>query len=211
MGPCRGRALACSMNWLERMGDPEVYSALNTENKTLPCLLRCNRQSETVTVTSGIYPNEMTFHSRKDICLALQKVARICTDIFRKRVFRLGLNKSNLTCKDILKANNTLGFCDEKDLPRTSVIESNPNLKNFLFSYAQKNFAIVNILIRDPFYTRIIRDEEISLVTFLGDTGGLLGLFMGVSLISFFEVFYFCLDVAIAKMYKKFASSPRAK
>jgi hypothetical protein len=193
------------------MGDPEVYSAQNTDNETLPCLIRCNRQSETVTVTSGLFPNEMTFQYRKDICLVLQKVARICTDKFRNRVVRLGLNKSNLTCKDILNANNTLGFCNENDLPHMSIIESYPNLTNFLFKYAQKNFAKVNILIRDSFYTRIIRDEEISLVTFLGDTGGLLGLFLGVSLISFFEVFYFCLDVAIVKMYKSFALTSRSR
>ena len=85
------------------------------------------------------------------------------------------------------------------------------NLIDFLYNYARENFAVVSIQIRDPFYTRILRDEEIPFVTFLGDAGGLMGLFMGVSLISFFEIFYFFSNIVIVKMHKAFALGPRSK
>jgi hypothetical protein len=209
LGPCRGKELGCAMYILDSMGDPDVYSAQNIDNKTLPCLLNCKRQSRSVTVTSALYPNRLTFQYRKDICLALRKVARICNDTFRQQVFTVGTRKGNVTCEQIVVANKTLGICDEDYYPDPTQMEQ--SLITFLFTYARENFAVVSIQIRDPFYTRILRDEEISLITFLGDAGGLMGLFMGVSLISFFEIFYFCFNIVAVKVHKAFALGPRSK
>jgi hypothetical protein len=209
LGPCRGKDLGCSMYWLERMGDPEVYSAQNIDNETLPCLLNCDRQSKSLTVTSGLYPNRLTFRYRRDICLALRKVAMICNETFRRQVFSEGIGKKNITCEQILIVNNITGICNDDYYPDSSLMGE--KMINFLYTYAQENFAVVSIQIRDPFYTRILRDEEISLVTFLGDAGGLMGLFMGVSLISFFEVFYFFFNFIAIKVYKALALGPKSK
>ena len=82
-----------------------------------------------------------------------------------------------------MKANNTLDMCNENDfLNNNPKIIDEQKLMKFLISYSKDNFAVAKIFIRDSFYTKIVRDEEIALVTFLGDTGGLLGLFLGVSL-----------------------------
>jgi hypothetical protein len=102
-----------------------------------------------------------------------------------------------------MKANNTLDICNENDLPNNNPkIFDEQKLMKFLISYSKDNFAVAKIFIRDSFYTKIVRDEEISLVTFLGDTGGLLGLFLGVSLISFLEIFYHCFNNVITIMQK---------
>jgi hypothetical protein len=102
-----------------------------------------------------------------------------------------------------MKANNTLDICNENDLPNNNPkIFDDQKLMKFLIQYSKDNFAVAKIFIRDSFYTKIVRDEEISLVTFLGDTGGLLGLFLGVSLISFLEIFYHCFNYCITGMQK---------
>jgi hypothetical protein len=101
-----------------------------------------------------------------------------------------------------MNANNTLPICNGEDLPLNATYQQKRKLMNFLIHYAKRNFAVARIMIRDSFYTRIVRDEEISFVNFLGDTGGLLGLFLGVSLISFFEIFYHCFNFTLTKILK---------
>jgi hypothetical protein len=188
----------------------DLYTAQTINNQTRPCLLRCNRQSETVTVTSAKYPTKATFNSQRDICLALQKVARVCSKRFRREVFE-GSLEYNISCDQILLANGSIDFCNENDLPLFNHSEQNKMLSDFLFSYAKNNFAVVSVLIRDPFYTSILRDEEISLSTYLGNAGGLLGLFLGVSLVSLFEIFYQLFDFAFVNFYFVFFKSPYAK
>ena len=65
-------------------------------------------------------------------------------------------------------------------------------LREELFLYAKKNMALVNVYIKDPVVTRIKRDQKIPLIGFVANTGGLLGLCMGFSLVSAFEIVYHC-------------------
>lgn len=50
--------------------------------------------------------------------------------------------------------------------------------------------ALVNIYIKDPVVTRLKRDQKIPIIGFVANTGGLLGLCMGFSLVSAFEIIY---------------------
>ena len=59
-----------------------------------------------------------------------------------------------------------------------------------IFQYAKKNLAVVNVYIKDPVVTRIKRDQKIPIIAFVANTGGLLGLCMGFSLVSVFEILY---------------------
>ena len=60
--------------------------------------------------------------------------------------------------------------------------------------------ALVNVYIKDPVVTRIKRDQKIPIISFVANTGGLLGLCMGFSLISAFEVIFHVL-ISIKKVY----------
>ena len=54
-----------------------------------------------------------------------------------------------------------------------------------IFKYARENVAILRTLsMKDPYYTSITKDEKI------GNTGGLLGLSIGLSAVSIFEMFF---------------------
>lgn len=46
---------------------------------------------------------------------------------------------------------------------------------------------------QDPVVTRIKRDQKIPIIGFVANTGGLLGLCMGFSLVSAFEIVYHCM------------------
>ena len=73
-------------------------------------------------------------------------------------------------------------------------------IKDEMFRYAKQNMALVNVYIKDPVVTRIKRDQKIPIIGFVANTGGLLGLCMGFSLISAFEIIFHCM-ISIRKMY----------
>ena len=64
-------------------------------------------------------------------------------------------------------------------------------LQEEVFRYAKRNMALVNVYIKDPVVTRIKRDQKITVIGFVANTGGLLGLCMGFSLLSLAEFVYF--------------------
>ena len=50
---------------------------------------------------------------------------------------------------------------------------------------------MVNIYIKEPVVTNIWRDQKTPIINFIAYTGGLLGLCMGFSLVSLFEILYY--------------------
>ncbi|XP_058451931.1 pickpocket protein 28 [Malaya genurostris] len=58
-------------------------------------------------------------------------------------------------------------------------------------SYARKNIALVYIFFSETYFRSLIKGELVGFTDFLSNVGGLLGLFMGFSLISLAEVIYF--------------------
>ena len=49
---------------------------------------------------------------------------------------------------------------------------------------------MVNVYIKDPAVTQIIRDQKVPLIWFVANIGGILGLTMGMSLVTFFEIMH---------------------
>ena len=66
-------------------------------------------------------------------------------------------------------------------------------MEDLLYFYAKNNLVLVNIYIKDPVVTKIWRDEKTPVIHFVAYTGGLLGLCMGFSLVSLFEIIYYSL------------------
>ena len=64
---------------------------------------------------------------------------------------------------------------------------------------SQENMAVLYIFIKDPYYTLIMSDEKMSPIFFVANAAGLLGLCIGPSIVTFFEVFYHCFDYCFTK------------
>lgn len=188
----RNTGLTCSDKWLEKIGDDELSHALDTNNQLHKCLPRCERQSESATFSLTSFPVKSTFYEHQDFCLALSKVTNICKNPIKSKLFEASPDQEGVSCNDILNANK---LCNENFNPNATVIQNNSKMSRFLFQYAKNNFAVLRVFIKDPYYTLIKCDEQISLISFLGNTGGLLSLCLGLSLISIFEIFYHLINV----------------
>jgi hypothetical protein len=187
---------------LGKLGDQEQNHASDMENKKRLCLPSCEHQTMATTFTTSIFPVKATFKYSSYFCLALFKVARICQDPLNAKIFEASLNENDLTCKDILFANNTIKICSESGEPVVQVLNENPTITKFIYEYARNNFVVLQVYISDPYYTLFKRDEQISYITFISNTGGLLGLCMGMSFISIFEIVYHFFNIFWSKSQK---------
>ena len=203
---CQGRLLNCALNLVNQMGsneNPVMTNAHNTDQKLLKCEQRCEYQFEAVLSSSSSWPSGMFFY-RTDYCYVMQKIVlRICNDSVRREVFEKA-HAANITCAEINKVYFNLKLCLTSDYPNYTLVVS-PEVKkvsDFLYEYAKTNFAILKIFINYPFYTKMTRDEDTSLLSFIANAGGLLGLCLGLSFVSIFEIFYFCFDAFMVKVKK---------
>ena len=84
--------------------------------------------------------------------------------------------------------------------------EPNETLVKELHQYGRQNLALIHVMVQSPYVTKIKRDVAMPFITFIANSGGLLGLCIGFSFISAIEIFFwiccFC-NIGIKKMYKK--------
>ena len=169
------------------------------ESNATRCLQRCDTQTDSLVLTSTQFPSRTSFQSSRTVCYTFEKIVRICKgDKFRSAL--LELHYSNFKCSDIEQINYNSTFCSEEFVPNYVMIARNPKLLDFLLQYAQENIGRLTIYIKEPFYSQIKRDEQTSIISFIGNVGGLLGLCLGLSMISIFEIIYFCLKLLITKL-----------
>ena len=105
---------------------------------------------------------------------------------------------------DILFSTNTIyynihifpRFCpnDEWTLPKSfNCSNSACPVVEAILDYAKDNLVMFNIFIKDPYAKRFMKDEKITKTAYIANSGGLLGLCMGFSLVSAAEILYHCL------------------
>ena len=132
-----------------------LTAAHNNQGVLLPCLQRCELQTETVLFTSARYPAKQVFPARQDYCYALRKVASICGDINRRSSFEASLDETPLVdCDYILRMNATVELCSISFVPNSTEILAHKSLTKFLYQYARENLIVLKIFIKDPFYTK---------------------------------------------------------
>ena len=84
--------------------------------------------------------------------------------------------------------------------------EPNETLVKELHQYGRQNLALIHVMVQSPYVTKIKRDVAMPFITFVANSGGLLGLCIGFSFISAVEILFwiccFC-NIGIKKMCKK--------
>ena len=75
-----------------------------------------------------------------------------------------------------------------------------------MHQYGRQNLALIHVMVQSPYVTKIKRDVAMSFVTFVANSGGLLGLCIGFSFISAVELLYWicCIcNIGIKKLLNK--------
>ena len=135
----------------------------------------------------------LSLFQREEFCKVFEKLLQSCNGDRRESLdeYRPSLcptilaGAANWTCEDVAcgKTNMSSEFIN-------SILDE-------VATYTKENMAIVNVFIRDPYVKKYLTEEKITEISFVGNFGGLLGLFIRFSFISGFEVIYFVLVVGL--------------
>jgi hypothetical protein len=193
--------LACSNAWISKLGNDDLREATDVHNNSRTCLPSCEYQTVTTSITSATFPFEANFHETKLFCYTLLKLALICQNSLTAAILENSVEENEITCNEILKAWQINKLCTENQQSIWKAVKENPRVEKFIYKYAVENFAVLRVLIRDPYYTLIIQDQEISYITYIGNVGGILGLSIGLSFISIFEIVYCLVNIVFQKFF----------
>ena len=163
---------------------------------TKRCLPSCDTDEIQITTSFSSYPNFAMFLERPEVCLIMKKLFRICTtesyqakkESFEKVYGFNGVNGS--ICDELHQAYEEDKMCNRKKNLKELDKYKHEKLIRFLFKYAQENLAYIRVGMKDHFYTKVKRDLEITRLDFFNAVGGMLGLCLGLSIISVFEVLF---------------------
>ena len=195
---CYGKAKACELEKLWAVMDrPLEVQSVGVDGKRRKCLPECQRQVSTLQLTSQSFPTWHNFKQRKTPCLTLKKINEICQQDHKAAIFEKTYNDI-LECHDVKKAHSS-GICNK--MGYFDVTQNQTKLLKGLFRYSRDNLAHLKIYIKDPFYTLTINEVQISIGSFIGNLGGLLGMLLGLSAFGAFElvVFLFHLFMTILR------------
>ena len=180
-----------------------------THNITKPevpkkCLPACQTQENAIMISAAQFPPDNEFFNQKSFCFAASHILQAsCRNVHKKHFLA---KKFPNICTVLTNYKHIFGngtTC--KDWPENfySIYQGkNEMLEKELTNYAKDNLIYLRYFIQSPFITTIIRDRAMSLTDFVANTGGLFGLFLGFSFISFFEILYWCLKCIVAAYQK---------
>lgn len=193
---CRGSSLQCAKEVL-RNNSKVITTRENTE---MECMDSCTRIEYESDYSSALYPNQNTFFNRMDVCFVLKKVAKVCqTNSYAILQNMKEWAQVEIECEEVLKAHVDEGICLNSTHVSKSQRDMHKDLFKGLFYYARDNIIHLKVYFKDPYYTIITRDVGTTLISFIGNVGGLLGLCLGLSFLSVFEIIYHFVNACFIK------------
>lgn len=157
----------------------KIYSKKN-------CEMECTLKMMETECGCTLYYMPRTFNDGSVIC------NRKKASCYEKVLFNIAHSDTNYSC-------NCLPACFEINYDRelsssklgTGAFITSETIPSGDVNYIQGNIAIIHIFFNDNAYGGYTKSELIGFTEFLSNTGGLLGLFMGFSVISIIEIIYF--------------------
>ena len=207
---CTGEGLYCANTRMKSLGlgkmpkenDVVMPEALESPDMIgniskpypLKCIPACKVQENNNQISSAPYPHRGNFFYQKEFCDAASHILQVsCQDNNRK--FFLDKNQPNL-CLELEKFKEYFGNTSSCEYwPRDYFKNNdapNENLVRELYHYGRDNLAMVHVLVQSPYITKMKRDVAMTFTSYIANTGGLLGLCLGFSLITGFELVFWC-------------------
>ena len=201
---CTGKSIVCMYDLIADIGGGNqssyvIGAAESDETARRPCYSRCNYQEHFLQISSTRFPQRNTYYFHRSFCSVADRLRQgPCRDE-RKRFF-VDLHHPGL-CDQLAERAYLLGTCAtwpkeflfSKAKPRFGMSDGDREFVAAIQAYAGENLAHVRVLFRAPYVQSIKRDLEMTFTGFVANTGGLLGLCMGFSFVSFFELIYHCI------------------
>ena len=201
---CTGKKLQCAKETAASIGSEErdeTKSRLEKiGNVSRPVLIKCLPLCEMQYIESeksfAKYPQPHLFFYEPIFC---EVGSHIWQNSCQNEDRRFFLDKSYPELCSSLKTFSEFfdknGSCKEEDWPRNFMQKHGKpdiTLSKAMYQYASENLAFVHVFIQSPYVTKIQRDVAMTMISYIANMGGLLGLCLGFSLISLIEILFWC-------------------
>ena len=184
------------------MDTPEIINeTLNRPEKKI-CLPACKMQENKAEMSSVQYPPIEGFFIQPEFCHVASHILQVSCANSSRRYF---LEKKNPNICNVLSDFEDYFGEDHDNCDSWPAVwfennsQENQSLTDEVTKYGRENLALVHIFFQSPYITKMKRDLEITLTDFIANTGGLLGLYLGFSFVSLFEIFYWCCNCLTVK------------
>ena len=160
----------------------------------MKCIPGCKVQTNAIEMSFAPYPQREIFFHKKTFCNLASHIRQVtCQNENRK--FFIDKKQPNL-CSILNEFDDYFGSSSScQEWPGNffqNYDDVNVTLEDEMYEYGRQNLALVHVVMQSPYVTKIKRDVAMTFTTYVANTGGLLGLCLGFSLISTFELFFWC-------------------
>ncbi|EDV55604.1 pickpocket protein 28 [Drosophila erecta] len=167
-----------------------IYTRLNCENECLAAFLY-----ETCSCIPFDHP---LIYSNASIC---SMVDMSCVRRAQRASNRPGWAKCRQKCLPSCFDINYLASGFSFPLASNDFQLANPLVESFNKSYLSENIAVINVYYRESVYYGNTKNAYVGLTEFLSNVGGVMGLFMGFSVISLAEILYFLILKPLVELF----------
>jgi len=185
---CAGTSLFCMNKILSKIGS---HTHVNDKNGVLKqCYSPCTDQTNAMAVTTSVFPNLNTFRLGPEFCILFRKLISTCKTHKRATLSErypdlcqiIEVNAKNVCQKNsnehgsgnLFPANFNESIPLEYFAPN-QIIDVSDELTKIVYRYARENLALVNVYIKDPSVTQVVRDQKVPVIWFVANIGGILG------------------------------------
>ena len=76
------------------------------------------------------------------------------------------------------------------------------SVEDSVLNYAKSNLVMLHVFIKEPYVKRYVKEEKMPIISYIANIGGLLGLWLGFSIITGVEMLYHVLNSIISIIIK---------
>ena len=198
---CVGPDVACLKEVNSELGKyNEVVDTLT--NTTKKCIAACEATSFSDTmISTSSYPSGGSFMFTKESCILAKKLISTCEDERRVSLQEWYPN----ICNQIEYLKRTNSFCIDNEWRQASLKNKSDfdftEFSSTLTKYAKENIAFVKIYLREPFAEVLKVSVKTTVLDYIANIGGLMGVCMGFSLVTLAEILYHVIDGIWAKYF----------
>lgn len=149
------------------------------------------RASEVLVMFSKKATNFSVPFQSSDFCLVLKKIQQSCAG---DRIESLNEWDDDI-CPNIQSSESLDCKSIQRNEAKNVSIDDLKKIRYSVAKYAKRNMAKINVFIGDSYVQKFLTEEKITEISFVGNIGGLLGLFVGFSFISAVEFLYYLIVV----------------
>ena len=205
---CSGEGLFCAQHKIKQLTSLHKNMEVDNTSKLnntigniarpskVNCLPACQVQDNAIETSYIEYPSIKPFFYQDSFCYTAIHILHVTCKDEDRRYF---LHQDYPFLCDILEYDKSIfgknSSCQNWPSTYFSEHESiNKTLEQAMYLYGRENLALLHVFIQSPQITEVKRDIAITFTVFLGNVGGILGLWLGFSVFSCLELAYwFCL------------------